>query len=112
MIRQHEMQATGCREYCRQTAKLYIFHIVSHWSSSVEFRITGYDPSRLWNAGCQDIIAYPVMCPFPLSVVVCDRNPPMLQTETIAGIICGTNVPQLIYGFMDHTSMPLKPHLY
>ena len=50
------------------------------WSSSVEFGITGYDdPGQLPHEGSQDTDL--VMCQFPLFVVLCDHNPPTLQTD-------------------------------
>jgi len=52
-----------------------IFHTPSVFLS--KFLITGYyDRGRLLHAGSRDI--YNVVCPFPLSVALCDRNPLML----------------------------------
>jgi len=63
-------------DYCRQSAKLYIFLYTS----------------LVFHLGSQDIVIWlsmhvaktstcPLMCLFPLFAAPCDPNPPMLQTD-------------------------------
>jgi len=72
------MQAVGRRNHCRLSAKLCVlsYSTVTGLEFSIEFGITGYyDPGQLPRTGSQDTESphYPVMCPLPLSVTLCDR---------------------------------------
>jgi len=65
--------------------KLYIFNTPLDFLR-IEFAITGkaytiYSPGRLPYMQIAETSTYPVMCPFPLSVALCDHNAPTLQTD-------------------------------